>query len=130
MPASSSARVPGFDRLPLSFPLLLVYAAGLMPGVLLPLKCRADASAEAEMQRQGMGGSSVWESQTGSLLVDYYETFLRERDLDRFREQVTALYGRDIGACADLVPQRGRAKGRGSGPRSRRQLRPEQCLPW
>ena len=92
MPASSSARVPGFDRLPLSFPLLLVYAAGLMPGVLLPLKCRADASAEAEMQRQGMGGSSMWESQTGSLLVDYYETFLRERDLDQFREQVTARY--------------------------------------
>jgi len=34
----------------------------------------------------------MWESQTGSLLVDYYEAFLRERDLDQFREQVTARY--------------------------------------
>ncbi len=34
----------------------------------------------------------MWESQTGSLLVDYYEGFLRERDLDQFREQVTVRY--------------------------------------
>ena len=58
----------------------------------LPSEIRAGASALAEMQRQGMGGSSMWESQTGSLLVDYFETFLRERDLDQFREQVTARY--------------------------------------
>ncbi len=34
----------------------------------------------------------MWESQTGSLLLDYYEAFLRDRDLDQFREQVTARY--------------------------------------
>ncbi len=34
----------------------------------------------------------MWESQTGSLLVDYYESFLRKRDLDQFREQVTVHY--------------------------------------
>ncbi len=34
----------------------------------------------------------MWESQTGSLLVDYFEAFLRDRDLDQFREQVTARY--------------------------------------
>jgi tetratricopeptide (TPR) repeat protein len=32
------------------------------------------------------------EAQTGSLLVDYYEAFLRDRDLDQFRQQVTARY--------------------------------------
>ena len=34
----------------------------------------------------------MWESLTGSLLVDYYETFLRDRDLGQFRDQVTARY--------------------------------------
>ena len=92
MPASCPAWVRGSDFLPPSFPLLLVFAAGLMPGALQPSKCRADASALAELQQRGMGGSVMWESQTGSLLVDYYEGFLRERDLDQFREQVTARY--------------------------------------
>ncbi len=82
MSASSRARFRGSDSLPPSFPLLLVFAAGVMPGALLPSEIRADASALAEMQRQGMGGSSMWEPQTGSLLVDYFEAFLRDRDLD------------------------------------------------
>ena len=34
----------------------------------------------------------MWESQPGSLLVDYYEAFLRDRDLDLFRKQVIARY--------------------------------------
>jgi tetratricopeptide (TPR) repeat protein len=34
----------------------------------------------------------MWESQAGSLLVDYYEAFLRDRDLDLFRNQVIARY--------------------------------------
>ena len=34
----------------------------------------------------------MWEPQTGSLLVDYYEAFLRDRDLDRFRDRVLARY--------------------------------------
>ncbi len=92
MSASSGARLRGSDGLPPSFPLLLVFAAGVLPGVLLPSDIRAGSSALAEMQRQGMGGSSMWESQTGSLLVDYYENFLRARDLDQFRAQVTARY--------------------------------------
>jgi len=32
------------------------------------------------------------ESQTRSLLVDYYESFLGDRDLERFRDQVLARY--------------------------------------
>lgn len=34
----------------------------------------------------------MWEPQTGSLLVDYYEAFLRDRDLDQFRDRVLARY--------------------------------------
>ena len=92
MSASSTARFRGSDGLPPFCPLVLVFVAGVMLGGLLPSRFRAGDSALAEMQRQGMGGSSMWESQTGSLLVDYYETFLRDRDLDQFRNQVTARY--------------------------------------
>lgn len=34
----------------------------------------------------------MWEPLTGSLLVDYYEAFLRDRDLDQFRDRVLARY--------------------------------------
>ena len=34
----------------------------------------------------------MWEPHTGSLLVEYYEAFLRDRDLDQFRDRVLARY--------------------------------------
>ena len=78
---------------PLSyFPILLAVAAGPMLGATIPSETRAADSATAEMLRQGMGGSSMWEPQTGSLLVEYYEVFLRDRDLDQFRDRVLARY--------------------------------------
>jgi tetratricopeptide (TPR) repeat protein len=76
--------------------------------------CRtlADGSAPAETQRRGMGGPTVWESQTSSLLVDYYEAYLRERDLDQFRDRVIARYtegtlGRVVSSSANVAARRG-----------------------
>jgi len=71
---------------------LLVLSSGLILAATSPSETRAGISAVAELQRLGMGGSSMWEPQTGSLLVDYYEEFLRDRDLDQFRDRVRARY--------------------------------------
>jgi tetratricopeptide (TPR) repeat protein len=79
-------------KLRLYFPILLVCASGPLLVATVPSETRAGASVHAEMQRQGVGGSSMWESHAGSLLVDYYEEFLRESDLDQFRERVIARY--------------------------------------
>jgi tetratricopeptide (TPR) repeat protein len=111
MSASSRARFRGSVRLSASCRLVLVFAAGVMLGGLSPSQVRAGSSTLAEMQRQGMGGSSMWESQTGSLLVDYYEAFLRDRDLDQFRQQVTARYtegtlGRVLTSSSNVAARR------------------------
>jgi tetratricopeptide (TPR) repeat protein len=92
--------------------LCVVFAAGLTLGTTFPFRAQADASALAEMQRQGMGGPSMWESQTGSLLVDYYEAYLRERDLEQFRDRVLARYtegtlSRVLGSSTSIAARRG-----------------------
>ncbi len=38
------------------------------------------------------GGPSMLEPHTAALLVDYFDAFLRDQDLDRFRQSVTARY--------------------------------------
>lgn len=38
------------------------------------------------------GARAMLEPQTGSVLIDYYEGFLRDQDIDRFRRQVAARY--------------------------------------
>ena len=81
---------PGNDPWPFLF--LLVFASAVMLDAPNPFETRAAASAPAERMRQGMGGSSMWEPQTGSLLVEYYEMFLGDRDLEQFRDRVLARY--------------------------------------
>ena len=90
---------------------LLVLAYGLILGAASPSETRAGLSAIAEMQRLGMGGSSMWEPLTGSLLVDYYEAFLRDRDLDQFKDRVLARYtegtlGRVLTSSASVSARR------------------------
>ncbi|MGZ3379638.1 MAG: hypothetical protein ACXVBB_05180 [Isosphaeraceae bacterium] len=73
----------------------------------------------------------MWESQTGSLLVDYFEAFLRDRDLDQFREQVTARYtegalGRVLTSSPSIAARRAAVLALGVG---HRQLRAEQHGP-
>ncbi|WP_240911452.1 tetratricopeptide repeat protein [Paludisphaera soli] len=47
---------------------------------------------ESSRQRQSVGAAGMWGPHSGSLLTEYYEAFLRDRDLGRFREQVAARY--------------------------------------
>jgi tetratricopeptide (TPR) repeat protein len=94
------------------FPILLVSAIAPLLIAPVPSETRAGDSVHSEMQRQGVGGSSMWESHAGSLLVDYYEEFLRDRDLDQFRERVVARYtegtlGRALGSSPSITARRG-----------------------
>ena len=67
-------------------PILLV----LVPGLAAPtLTARAGVSSDPPRR---IGVSGMLEPHTGSLLVDYYETYLRDHDVDAFREQVSARY--------------------------------------
>jgi tetratricopeptide (TPR) repeat protein len=72
-------------------PIILLASGSILVAMSLS-ETRAGVSAIAEMQRLGVGGSSMWEPLTGSLLVDYYEAFLRDRDLDQFKDRVLARY--------------------------------------
>ncbi len=75
-----------------SFSALLVVTCGLVPGLTAPSQTQAGTAAPTESGRQRVGGSSMRDSQTGLLLVDYYESFLRDRDLDHFRDRVMGRY--------------------------------------
>src|SRR4051794_17662239 len=82
---ATSARAP-------SFPTLLVVTYGFFMGLTFPSQTQAGATALTETGRNRMGGSSMRDSQAGLLLVDYYESFLRDRDLDLFRDRVMGRY--------------------------------------
>ena len=93
------------------FLILLAFASGLTPDLTFPSVTRAATSAMAERERQGMGASTMWDPQTGSLLTEYYEGFLRDRDLDQFRDRVLARYtegtlGRVLGASPSVAARR------------------------
>src|SRR4051812_4115239 len=76
----------------LSFSALLVVTCGLVPGLTAPSQTQGSTAALIESGRQRVGGSSMRDSQTGLLLVDYYGLFLRDRDLDQFRDRVMGRY--------------------------------------
>jgi tetratricopeptide (TPR) repeat protein len=54
---------------------------------------RASPSARGAANRPGADGSGHWEPGTESLLVDYFQKFLDDRDLEAFRDRVAARYG-------------------------------------
>jgi tetratricopeptide (TPR) repeat protein len=58
----------------------------------LPFQTRAGVSVWTETPRLGMGVSSMSEAHAGSLLVEYFKAFLRDRDLDAFRNRVAVRY--------------------------------------
>jgi tetratricopeptide (TPR) repeat protein len=56
-----------------------------------PLEARAGVSIWTEA-RPGIGVSDMSAAHTGSLLAEYFEAFLRDRDLDTFRSHVEVRY--------------------------------------
>ena len=75
-----------------SFSAILVVTCGLVPGLTISSQTQAGTAAPTESGHQRVGGSSMRDSPTGLLLVDYYESFLRDRDLDQFRDRVMGRY--------------------------------------
>jgi tetratricopeptide (TPR) repeat protein len=58
----------------------------------IPLETQAGVSVGSETVGVGMGASSMSEAQTGSLLVEYFKEFVKKRNVDEFRERVSARY--------------------------------------
>jgi tetratricopeptide (TPR) repeat protein len=68
---------------------------GLFLGVVAawaPLEARAKVAVCTDAPRLGIGVSSMAEAHTGSLLVEYFKAFLRDRDLEAFRNRVAVRY--------------------------------------
>ena len=62
----------------------------LAPGLAAPPRA-AQAGVSSDSPRR-IGAPGMLEPHTGSLLVDYYETYLRDQDIDAFRQHVSARY--------------------------------------
>jgi tetratricopeptide (TPR) repeat protein len=58
----------------------------------IPVETQAGVSVSSELTRLGMGASSMSEAQSGSLLVEYFKEFVKQRDVDEFRQRVNARY--------------------------------------
>ena len=73
---------------------LILILSGAVAGASPPLLVLDPGGGAAldDSSRQSVGASGMLEPHTGSLLVDYYETFLRDRDLGEFRDRVLARY--------------------------------------
>jgi tetratricopeptide (TPR) repeat protein len=76
-----------------------------------PLVTQAGVSLRSETSRVGMGVSSMSEAQTGSLLVEYFKDFLENRNVDEFRNRVSARYnegtlGRILAGSPDVSARR------------------------
>ena len=74
-------------------------------------KPKLEFRSGSETPRAGMGASSMSEAQTGSLLVEYFKEFVKKRDVDEFRERVSARYnegtlGRILTGSPDVSARR------------------------
>ncbi len=86
------APVPGGFFLARSLrPLAVVLAAVSLGVVAVPSRARAPGSADSPRAK----APGTLKPDTGSLLVEYYENFLRTRDLDAFTQQVPARFTRE-----------------------------------
>ena len=79
--------------------------------VSVPFQARAGASYGTGTPRRGMGVSAMSEAHNGSLLIEYFKAFVSDRDLDAFRNHVSARYnegtlGRILSASNDATARR------------------------
>jgi tetratricopeptide (TPR) repeat protein len=58
---------------------------------LLPRECQAETSVGTDTARPEFGGSSM-PAHNGSLLLDYFTTFVADRDVEAFQTRVSARY--------------------------------------
>ncbi|QEH36101.1 Tetratricopeptide repeat protein [Aquisphaera giovannonii] len=91
---------------------LLLVAAGLSLDAATSSDARARGPAGPDPTRLGWEASGMWESRASSLLVDYYEAFLRDRNIDDFRDRVMARYaeatlGRVLLTSPNILARRG-----------------------
>ncbi|MDG3008008.1 tetratricopeptide repeat protein [Paludisphaera mucosa] len=96
---------PGARRLGLAVALLTGGIAAASPGTWA-------GPDDSSRQRQSVGATGMWGPHSGPLLTEYYEAFLRDRDLARFREQVAARYSEEtlcrvLGASPQVAARRG-----------------------
>jgi HEAT repeat protein len=77
----------------------LALAAYSLASVLATVPSSALADNSFEAPRNGAAGME--RPETESLLVDYYETFLRDHDIESFRQHVSARYS--VGTLERLV---------------------------
>jgi tetratricopeptide (TPR) repeat protein len=75
------------------------------------LEIQAGISAGTENSRVGIGVSSMSEAHSGSLLGEYFRDFLAKRDVDEFRNRVSARYnegtlGRILAGSTDVSARR------------------------
>ena len=80
------------DRRATSFRPTVIALGALLSFLPLPLPLPSAAARGPSDSPRLTGASAMLESHTGSLLVDYYETFLRDHDVDAFRNHVSARY--------------------------------------
>ncbi len=79
---------PGRRCGPIGYATILLFA--LAPRLATP-PTTAQAGVSLDSPRR-FGASGMLEPHTSSLLVDYYQTYLRDHDIDAFRQHVSARY--------------------------------------
>lgn len=80
-----------FPRLRLRPRLCALLLLGLAPVLAPSFPTTAQAGPTPDPTRR-LGAPGMLEPHTGSLLVDYYETYLRDHDIDAYRRHVSARY--------------------------------------
>ncbi len=77
-----------------AFGSLILIFSGAVAGGATPFRVLDPGGGAAldDSLRQSVGAAGMLEPHTSSLLIDYYETFLRDRDLGEFRDRVLARY--------------------------------------
>jgi|GEM_PF-96491 len=81
---------------------LVLLLSGWTPGAVWPGPNSEGGAILGDASRPTVGAAEMREPHSGSLLIEYYRSFLRDRDLDGFRDRVAARYAEPT-LCRILV---------------------------